>query len=77
MKIQRMRIACWIPKATYIHFEYVTLIAFPPQQDCRNAPYCCIIRTWRTLSAINPLTPNDPYCGRTTPLTSKRYILYI
>jgi len=27
--------------------------------------------------AINPLTPNDPYRGRTAPLTSKRYILYI
>ena len=26
---------------------------------------------------INPLTPNDPYRGRTAPLTSKRYILYI
>ena len=26
---------------------------------------------------INPLTPNDPYSGRTAPLTSKRYILYI
>jgi hypothetical protein len=26
---------------------------------------------------INPLTPNDPYSGRTTPLTSKRCILYI
>ena len=24
-----------------------------------------------------PLTPNDPYSGRTTPLTSKRCILYI
>jgi len=23
------------------------------------------------------LTPNDPYSGRTAPLTSKRYILYI
>ena len=27
--------------------------------------------------AINPLTPNDPYSGRTAPLTSKRCILYI
>ena len=27
--------------------------------------------------AINPLTPNDPYRGRTAPLTSKRCILYI
>jgi len=26
---------------------------------------------------VNPLTPNDPYSGRTAPLTSKRYILYI
>jgi len=27
--------------------------------------------------SINPLTPNDPYMGRTAPLTSKRCILYI
>ena len=26
---------------------------------------------------IKPLTPNDDYSGRTAPLTSKRYILYI
>jgi len=26
---------------------------------------------------VNPLTPNDPYRGRTAPLTSKRCILYI
>ena len=26
---------------------------------------------------INRLTPNDPYMGRTAPLTSERYILYI
>ena len=26
---------------------------------------------------INPLTPNDHYSGRTAPLTSNRYILYI
>jgi len=30
---------------------------------------------YRTL--MNPLTPNDPYRGRTAPLTSKRCILYI
>ena len=28
-------------------------------------------------NVINRLTPNDPYMGRTVPLTSKRYILYI
>ena len=26
---------------------------------------------------LNPLTPNDHYSGRTAPLTSKRWILYI
>ena len=26
---------------------------------------------------INRLTPNDPYMGRTAPLTSKRCILYV
>ena len=29
------------------------------------------------LMAINALTPNDHYSGRTAPLTSKRCILYI
>jgi len=29
------------------------------------------------IKVINPLTPNDPYGGRTAPLTSKRCILYI
>jgi len=28
----RMRIACWINKATDAHSEYVTLIAFPLQE---------------------------------------------
>ena len=27
--------------------------------------------------SLNPLTPNDPYRGRTAPLNSKRCILYI
>ena len=31
MTIQHMRIACWIPKATNTHSEYVILIAFPLQ----------------------------------------------
>ena len=30
-----------------------------------------------TLQYLNRLTPNDPYMGRTAPLTSKRPILYI
>ena len=34
-----------------------------------NPPVNCAI--------VNLLTPNDPYMGRTAPLTSKRCILYI
>ena len=30
--VRRMRIACWIPKATNTHSQYVILIAFPLQQ---------------------------------------------
>jgi len=29
------------------------------------------------IQLINALTPNDPYRGRTAPLTSKRRIVYI
>ena len=32
MKIWRMRIARWIPKATDTHPDFVMLIAFPLQQ---------------------------------------------
>ena len=32
MTMRRMRTACWIPKATNTHLQYVTLIAFPLQQ---------------------------------------------
>jgi len=32
MATQRMRIACWIPKSTNIHSEYVVIIASPLQQ---------------------------------------------
>jgi len=32
MTIRRMRIACWIPKATDTHSEYVIPVAFPLQQ---------------------------------------------
>ena len=31
----------------------------------------------KLIRSVNRLTPNDPYMGRTAPLTSKRCILYI
>ena len=36
MTIWSMRIACWIPKATNTHSEYVILIAFALQQWLRE-----------------------------------------
>jgi len=29
------------------------------------------------MEVVNPLTPNDPFMGRTAALTSRRCILYI
>ena len=45
----------------------------------QNQPLLDRILTKRQymLRVINRLTPNDPYMGRTAPLTSKRCILYI
>ena len=34
--IRRMRVACWITKATDTHLEYVVLIAFQRQQWLRE-----------------------------------------
>jgi len=34
-------------------------------------------RTDESRLILNPLKPNDPYRGRTAPLTSKRCILYL
>ena len=36
IKIRRMRIACWIPKATNTHSDYVILIAFSVQQRLQD-----------------------------------------
>jgi len=45
--ILRMRIACWIPKATNTHSEYVILIAFLPKpwlyKRASALRYTCIV----------------------------------
>jgi len=38
MTIWRMRIVCWMTKATNTHSGYVILIAFHCNNCCRNAP---------------------------------------
>ena len=44
MKIWRKRIACCVRKATNTHSECVTLIDFPFQKWCTNAPQYYVIR---------------------------------
>jgi len=39
-----MRIACWIPKATNTHTEYVILIAVHCYNGCTNAPQHYVVR---------------------------------
>ena len=48
----RMRIACWIPKATDTHSEYEINIAFPLQQWLRQNALCYIISTLPALLNI-------------------------
>jgi len=45
MTIRRMRIACWIPKATDTHSEYVTSLLFHRKDGGTSAPQCYVIRT--------------------------------
>jgi len=45
MTIWRMRIACWIPRATNTHSGYIMLIAPPVQQWSHNGPHCYVVST--------------------------------
>jgi len=39
--------------------------------------FLVVLESWYASSLFKPSTPNDPYSGRTEPVTSKRCILYI
>jgi len=63
MTIWRLRIACWIPKATNTHLAYVVLTAFPMQLVARTrlsvmlyvrCLSCYIYYTQLHVSAIYP-----------------------
>jgi len=56
MTIWRMRIACWIPKATNTLSEYVILTAFPLQHWFHERPTVYFIRTLPVLfnNTISP-----------------------
>ena len=70
-------------------FKFYETNSFPPniKSDILWLQKCCVLArnilpvlvsvAAETPDKFNPLTPNDPYRGRTAPLTSKRCILYI
>ena len=45
VKIWRMRIECWIPKATNTHSDYVILIDFKSYDVCANGPQMYVVST--------------------------------
>ena len=54
MSVWRMRLACWIPKATNTHTHTHTQnmlysLLFLYNNGCTNAPHCCIIRAYPVL----------------------------
>jgi len=62
----------------FFHFiNYKKFVDFAGGGQWHNLHIQQYVSLWSLLALLNPLTPNDPYSGRTAPLTSKRCILYI
>ena len=66
-----IRLQIWLDFSTPLCVREVCLILRPCGEDQIPNSRCVMKIT------INRLTPNDPYMGRTAPLTSKHCILYI
>ena len=62
-----------VSKSRIFLFRYDQTINILGQRLLRNSS----INIKQVFFSFNPLTPNDRYCGRTAPLTSKHFILYI
>jgi hypothetical protein len=58
--LRRIRIACWITKATDTHSEYVIHIAFHGNNGYANAPQCYVIRTLPVLLFITTFSKYHP-----------------
>jgi hypothetical protein len=52
MAIWRVRVACWITKATYAHSQYLILI-FQLNSGYANAPQCYVERTLPAFLSVN------------------------
>ena len=56
---------------------YLKFLMLVPLNVCKIALLGCKMMLVMHLTRLNPLTPNDPYSGRTAPPTSKRCSIYI
>jgi hypothetical protein len=61
MTIWRMRIACWITKATYTHWECVMFIAFPLQQWSQERASLLPYSTMPSCYIISPSEWRSPW----------------
>ena len=60
------------------HYKYTSTLVFKKTTiELYNTLALPVLLCGSKSWTVNPLMPNDPYRGRTAPLTSKRCILYI
>jgi hypothetical protein len=76
MTIWRMRIACWIPKATNTHTDCVVIIAFPLQQWLYER--ASLLRyTYSSVPVLSlnvfPVSPSNTQTVRNTPIATTRF----
>ena len=83
MTIRRKRMACWMPKGTNTHSEYVVLIAFPLQQWLHerasmlrytylHCPSFSLSLRWiARVTVIKALTRNSPRLTKSSILLVK------
>ena len=71
LTIRRMRIVCWVPKATNTHSKYVILIDFPVQQwlherasMLRYKYTVCLVNTILTAHILTTVERDTTYVTR-------------
>ena len=78
MTIWRMRVACWITKATNTHSEYIILTTYQCNNGYTNAPQYYVARTLRDLLFVTPVhvarsAIRSIFLITVTPFNEKRY----
>jgi hypothetical protein len=76
MTIRRMRIACWIPKATKTHSQYVIFISFPQQQKLYERGSSFVICTLRGSSYLKQLLYSIACTSIRKPVTLSQSVLF-